>query len=113
MADPFEGNWRIIEMELWDQEDIDLLGPAYINFDSKKKSGQFRFIAVEGWMDCRFSHKDGSPAVEFSWEGNDELDLAMGRGWAVSEGRVLKGRIFLHQGDDSGFMAVPMREEAG
>ena len=113
MADPFEGNWRIIAMELWDQEDIDLLGPAYITFDPKKKSGQFRFIAVEGWMDCRFSNKDGLPAVEFSWEGTNETDQVSGRGWAASERGVLKGRIFFHRGDDSGFTAVPMREEAG
>jgi hypothetical protein len=26
-----EGKWRIIEMDLWDQEAIDLLGPAFIN----------------------------------------------------------------------------------
>ena len=113
MADPFEGNWRIIEMELWDQEDFDLLGPAYITFNTKKKLGQFQFIAVNGSMDCRFFERDSLPTVEFSWDGYDEMDQASGRGWAVSEGGVLKGRIFFHQGDASGFTAVPMREEAG
>lgn len=25
---PFIGQWRIINMELWDREDLDLVGPA-------------------------------------------------------------------------------------
>ncbi len=31
------------------------------------------------------AERDGRPGVEFSWEGNDECDLASGRGWAVLE----------------------------
>lgn len=41
------GRWRITDMDLWDQEAIDLVGPAFIQF-SGGQSGQFRFIAVEG-----------------------------------------------------------------
>jgi hypothetical protein len=108
-----DGRWRISEMELWDQDDIDLVGPGYFYFDSTNKSSKFQFIAVEGFMDCRFTEKDGVPTVEFSWEGSDELDPASGRGWAVLEGGVLKGRIFFHRGDDSGFTAVPMGLEEG
>jgi hypothetical protein len=26
------GKWRITEMDLWDQDAIDLLGPAFIEF---------------------------------------------------------------------------------
>ena len=87
--------------------------PGYIYFDATNQSSKFQFIAVEGWMDCRFTERNGVPAVEFSWEGNDELDPASGRGWAVLEGNVLKGRIFFHRGDDSGFTAVLMRPEEG
>jgi hypothetical protein len=51
--------------------------------------------------------RDGRPCVEFSWEGNDECDPASGRGWAVlEEDGSLRGRIFFHLGDDSGFTAV-------
>lgn len=106
------GRWRIIEMELWDQDTIDLLGPAFIEF-SPDNGGSFRFIAVEAWMDVRPSDGAGCPGVEFSWEGNDEGDLATGRGRATlgSDG-TLTGRIFVHLGDDYGFLAVP-EEEAG
>jgi hypothetical protein len=46
------GTWRISEMELWDREGIELMGPAFIEF-GHDATGRFRFIAVEGWMDCR------------------------------------------------------------
>ena len=113
MPHPIGGRWRVSEMELWDQDVIDLMGPGYFYFGSTNKSSKFQFIAVEGFMDCRFSERDGVPAVEFSWEGNDEMDPASGRGWAVLESGVLKGRIFFHRGDDSGFTAVPMKREEG
>ena len=52
------GAWRIVEMDLWDAEAINLLGPAYIQFDADR-NGHFRFIAVEGWMDCQSGRRDG------------------------------------------------------
>jgi hypothetical protein len=35
-------------MDLWDQEAIDLFGPTFIEFTDER--GQFRLIAVDGWM---------------------------------------------------------------
>ncbi len=102
----FTGKWRMVEMDLWGREAIDLLGPGYINF-GKEQEGRFRFIAVEGWMDCRYGERDGRPLVEFSWNGRDERDPASGRGWAmIEDDGTLSGHIFFHQGDDSGFKAV-------
>jgi len=101
---PFVGTWRIVEMELWDQEAFDLVGPAHFTFD-KDGGGSFRFIAVEGDMDCRFTEKDGKPRADFTWEGQDECDPASGRGWAVLDGDAITGRIFFHGGDDSAFKA--------
>ena len=103
---PINGRWRIVEMELWDQEAIELLGPAFIELTAKRQ-GSFRFIAVEGWMDVRDVKRDGWPGIEFSWEGNDECDSASGRGWAtLAADGSLEGRIFFHLGDDSSFTAV-------
>ena len=48
--------------------------------------------------------RDGKPAVEFTWDGNDEMDPAQGRGWAVLEGEELRGEIFFHLGDESSFV---------
>ena len=107
----FRGTWTITEMEVWDRDAFELLGPAFFEFDGKG-AGRFRFIAVEGWMDCRFGTRDGEPLVEFSWDGQDENDPASGRGWAVVVGEAMEGRIFLHLGDDSSFRAVRGRASA-
>src|SRR4051794_33633522 len=101
-----DGRWRIVEMELWDQEAIDLLGPAFIEI-GPRNGGNFRFVAVDGSMDIRRVERDGAPAFEFSWEGNDECDAATGRGWATLDGDgSLTGRIYIHGADDSAFRAV-------
>ena len=105
------GRWRIVEMVLWDLEAIDLLGPAFIEFQ-RDRTGQFRFIAVEGSMDCANDERDRRPSVEFTWDGDDDGDRASGRGWAVLEqDGSLSGHIYFHLGDDSGFRAV--RAEGG
>lgn len=101
---PFVGTWRIVEMEMWDRDAFELLGPAHFTFE-RNGLGGFRFIAVEGGTDCRFGERDGKPLVEFTWLGRDELDDASGRGWAVLEGDAITGRIFFHGGDDSAFTA--------
>jgi hypothetical protein len=110
MAD-FTGRWRIVSMELWDTDAIDLVEHAFIEFDHDR-TGRFGFIAVDGWMDCRETTRDGRPCIEFTWEGSDEGDQVTGRGWAsLAEDGALDGRIFFHLGDDSGFHAV--RAEPG
>ncbi len=104
-ATAFAGRWRISEMELWDRDAMDLDGPAFIAFEAEAM-GEFRFCAVQGWIDCRFGARDGLPLVEFSWEGADDADQAGGRGWAIIEqDGHLRGRIFIHRGDDSAFAA--------
>src|SRR6266545_3715604 len=46
------GRWRIVEMDLWDLEAIDLVGPGFIEF-GKDVTGGFGFIAVPGELDAR------------------------------------------------------------
>jgi hypothetical protein len=88
------GRWRIVEMDLWDAEAIDLLGPAFIEF-GRDGSGAFRFIAVKGWIDFRHGVEEGRVSVEFSWDGDDEGDPVSGRGWAVlEEDGSLSGRMY-------------------
>jgi hypothetical protein len=100
-----EGTWRITSMDLWAPEDVDLMGPAFIEFD-RDRMGTFRFVAVTGSMDCRLVQTDGLSRVEFSWEGDDDGDEVSGRGWAEAapDGSV-HGHIYFHMGDDSGFRA--------
>src|SRR4051812_7716488 len=95
-----------MEMELWDAAAVDLVEPAFIEFDEGSR-GRFRFVAVEGWMDCREVPRNGRAGVEFSWAGVDEGDEVSGRGWAaLTEAGEVEGRVFFHDGDDSWFRAV-------
>jgi hypothetical protein len=48
--------------------------------------------------------REGKPAVEFSWNGQDEMDQAQGRGWLVLEGDELRGMFCFHLGDESGIV---------
>jgi hypothetical protein len=101
---PFDGRWHIVAMTEWDEEFINAEVEGFIAFDAQG-GGEFQLGYVQGDMDCRLTTRDGEPAVEWSWEGNDEMDPAQGRGWAVVKGDDLHGTIFFHQGDDSGFVA--------
>ena len=100
------GKWRIVEMELWDREAIDLVGPASIEF-RRDRTGPFRFVAVEGWMDWRPGGRDGHASAEFTWEGDDDGAPISGRGWVVLEDQDgMRGHFYFHLGDDSAFRAV-------
>ncbi len=101
---PFVGHWHIVSMTEWDDEYIHEETQAFIEFDANS-TGEFQFGYVQGGIDYRLTTRDGQPAVEWTWEGNDEMDPASGRGWAVLAGDELHGMIFFHQGDDSGFVA--------
>jgi hypothetical protein len=58
-------------------------------------------------MDCHEELRDGRPGVQFTWDGNDEGDRASGSGWAgLEEDGSLRGHIYFHLGDDSGFRAI-------
>ena len=100
------GRWRIAQTDLWDRDAIDLLGPAFIEINADG-TGAFRFIAVEGQLDCRFDELGANRVVEFSWVGDDEGDFVSGRGWAnLCTDGSLEGRLFFHMGDDSAFRAT-------
>ena len=103
------GYWRIKEMEMWDPDFIDAEVPGYFHFD-EDDGGEFQFGYVHGYLDCRYSMKNGKNYVEFSFDGNDEMDPTSGRGFAAIEGDVIVGRLFFHEGDDSEFKAI--RKEA-
>lgn len=101
---PFLGRWHIISMSMWDEDDLDEEVRAFIEFEANEKGG-FQFGYVRGIIDYREGTRDGKPCVEWSWEGNDEMDPALGRGWAALEDGGLHGMIFIHLGDESEFVA--------
>jgi hypothetical protein len=101
---PFTGRWRIVSMSAWDKAFINEEKEGFFEFN-ERSWGEFHFGYVHGHMDCRLTTRDGEPAIEWTWNGNDEMDPAQGRGWAVVKGDELHGMIFFHGGDDSEFVA--------
>ncbi|MGE5778784.1 MAG: hypothetical protein ACM30D_05680 [Hyphomicrobiales bacterium] len=49
LAAPFQGKWRIAQTDVWDNEAIDLLGPAFVAFEGKES--EMRFIALTARLD--------------------------------------------------------------
>ena len=99
------GTWRIVETELWDLDDFDLSEPAYLTLEPKGH-GRLGLLAIEADLDYRVMQREDLPAIEFSFEGSDEGDQISGRGWAILDGEQLRGQLFIHHGDDSGFTAA-------
>lgn len=97
----FQGTWRIVETDLWDEDTLDLSGPAQITFDADG-GGSLAMIAIQADVDGRLDGK----RVEFSWIGDDDGTPTAGRGWAkITRTGTLEGRIFIHRGDEASFRA--------
>jgi hypothetical protein len=81
-----KGKWRITKMPDYTSDYPDMVEPAYIQFDGK----------------------GGGDAIEFTGEGNDEMDDARGDGWAeLQSNGFLKGQICFHGGDEADFTGKP------
>jgi len=106
-ARAFAGRWRIVEMDVWDNDFLDLVEEAHLTFTGAA-DGEIAFGALKGFLDTRYGARDGAACAEFSWEGHDENDPACGRGWVTigTAGRLV-GHVFIHNGDDSGFVCEP------
>ncbi len=102
---PFLGRWRIEEMECWRREYLDLVVPAFIEFE-RERGGSFQFGTVVGWLDYRVMRRGETVVAEWSWEGRNDTDSACGRGWAELQGGGLVGHLYIHCSDDSSFRAV-------
>lgn len=103
-TNPIYGRWLIDSMTEWDDDFINAEMRGYFEF-GYDGTGSFHFGYVHGVIDYRLGTRDGKPCAEFTWEGNDEMDSAKGRGWAVNDGDDIEGMLFFHQGDESGFKA--------
>jgi hypothetical protein len=102
MKEEVIGKWKIVEMEQWDQDYVDMEEPGHITL-KKGGSGSFHFGCVEASLDC--SYQASIDRVDFTFDGCDEGDQVTGRGWAKIERKQLVGQIVFHLGDESGFRA--------
>lgn len=90
------GKWRVVETP-----EHDMAG-----------AGSYILFATEGSefaLDCLTGAIHGScegDAVEFTWDGSDEMAPATGHGWAEKRADgSLEGEICLEGGDDIPFIA--------
>ena len=102
------GRWLITSMEMWDQDFIDLETEGHFTFE-KDELGSFHFGAVRGTIDYRVERIGDIEKIEFTWEGQDEMNDALGRGWAIRTEDQIEGRFYFHLGDDSWFKAKKMK----
>ena len=58
------GQWRIVEIDLWDRDANDLVGPAIIEITAAAAARSVH--RREGFIDARRVDLDGRPAVEVS-----------------------------------------------
>ncbi len=106
-AKAFAGRWRIVEMDTWSDDVLDIGGQAHIAFTGAQ-GGEIAFVAVEGSLDVRYGTRDGIATAEFTFEGFDEGNRISGRGWASlgTAGRLV-GHVYIHNGEESGFVCEP------
>lgn len=96
------GKWRIVAMPDYVAGYPDMLEPAFIKFD-EDGSGAFAFGCVTG---CIQGSGASTARIDFSWNGNDEMDQVDGEGWAeLQSDGTIHGQICFHNGDDANFTA--------
>lgn len=76
-------------MEQWDQDFVDAEVEGYLKF-GPRNLGSFQFGYVQGEIDNRLTTRDGKPCLEFTWEGNDEMAIALAG--AGGDARVVRPR---------------------
>ncbi len=94
------GWWRITETALWENDDLDILGPALLSLTGDED--RLRMHSLLATVNCRPT-KTG---VSFTWSGAWEFDEMSGSGSVKlgKDGR-LKGTFRITDGDSSSFVA--------
>ncbi len=96
------GRWRVVEMDAFDADYLDLVEPAYIDIDARG-GGEMAFGALTAAIDCS-STPEG---LHFEWNGSDEGDTVHGEDWVqLREDGSLLGEISWANGDQTDFKAV-------
>ena len=101
------GAWNITWMEMWDEDYFNEDGQAFIKIN-KNNSGKFKFGYVNAEIDGRIVTLSDGKKLEFTFDGNDEMDTCQGRGWIKlkeDDSSIIDGEFFFHMCDSSKFLA--------
>ena len=97
------GKWRIFQSDDYETSDLDLVEPAFIQFNADG-TGEFKYICVNGAMNCGYSPR----GAEFDWQGFDEMDEVSGSGDVdLGQDGILTITISRFMGDEDNFKARP------
>jgi len=83
-AKGFTGRWRILSMDRWGKEYLDLIAEAHLTFRGAA-GGNIAFGTLEGSLEVTYVAFEQSTRAVFSWKGEDGADDVSGSGWAVLE----------------------------
>jgi hypothetical protein len=96
------GRWRIVEADLWDDDYLDLVGPAQMTIGADGH-GEVAFGALQAGLDIDYS----VTVVFFTWAGFDEMDEANGSGSAeLQDDGTLEIEFAYHFGDEATLKVV-------
>ena len=91
------GRWRIVSSDVWDQDNLDLVQPAFIHIGQDGR-GELAFGAANASLDLAYSHT----VVFVTFEGFDEGDEVNGSGSVeLLEDGSLEVEISFRLGDDA------------
>ena len=71
-AEAFAGRWRIVEMDNWDSDFLDLVEEAHLTF-AGKSDGEIAFGALKGFLDVRYGAREGSAARSSRGKGTTRM----------------------------------------
>ena len=96
-AKAFAGRWRIVEMDVWDKDFLDLVETAHLTFKGAA-DGEIAFGALQAGLDIEYSRS----SVGFTWQGFDEMDEVSGDGSAelLDDGSIAIEFAY-HNGDEA------------
>jgi hypothetical protein len=96
------GRWRIVEADLWDNDYLDLVGPAQMTIRADGH-GEIAFGALQAGLDLEYSPN----AIFFTWAGFDEMDEVNGSGSAeLQDDGTVQIEFAYRLGDDATLKAV-------
>ena len=97
------GRWRIVEADLWEQDFLDLLGPAMLTIRADGH-GEIAFGAVQAGLDVDYALS----MVFFTWAGSDDMHEVTGAGSAeLLDDGSLEIEFAYHLGDEAILKASP------
>lgn len=98
-------------MSEWDEDYFNMEVKAYLEIEPDFM-GSFQFGLVSGQMDGEIVDYPDGKRFEFTWDGNDECDPALGSGWVkLIDTNTIEGKIKFHLGDSSTFSAKRVKKQ--